>query len=84
LASLQIPSQRRFVEIRGVPCSLDGYKISISTHIELTEFNHSVRGCKAPLAAKAPFDLKLYAFNLTVFQAPLSTSAMSAFKYEAD
>ena len=34
-----------------------------------------VRGCSAPLCVGAPFALKLYGFNFTVFQAPLSELA---------
>jgi hypothetical protein len=35
----------------------------------------AIRGCNAPLSAKAPLALKLYGFNLTVFHEPLRTSA---------
>lgn len=55
-------------------------RISLDVYSGTNRKENLIRGCKAPLVVKAPFDLKLYGFNLTFFQAPLSTSAITASK----
>ena len=56
--------EERFVGISSKP---------ISKKIWRNSWRTFMRGWKAPAGVRAPFDLKLYGFNWTVFHAPLAS-----------